>query len=112
MKMQSMVTGANEHLGNTLVRALLAQGQHVRAGVRDPERSTALGGLDCQIVRAELQAPDSLRQALQGLANLHASSRAEVLEALNTLSPGHRLPPRAPKALLPLIAWLQEQRAR
>lgn len=268
-----MVTGANGHLGNTLVRALLARGQHVRAGVRDPDRSTALNGLDCQVIRAELQDPGSLRQALQGvdvlyqvaavfkhwarnpyaeivdvnvqgtrnvlraaaeagvqrvvyvssvaavghngqrlnenswntdrqnpyylskilseraawdtaqayglpmvavlpsaiigphatrltdtmgflaavlarklvldpnfhfnfvdvrdvadgliraaekgclgqryiLANQHASSLAEVIEALNTLCPGHRLPPRAPKALLLLIAWLQEQRAR
>jgi dihydroflavonol-4-reductase len=46
------------------------------------------------------------------LANHQASSLAEVIEALNTLCPGFRLPPRAPKALLLLIAWLQEQRAR
>lgn len=31
---------------------------------------------------------------------------------LNTLCPGYRSPRRAPKALLMLIAWLQEQRAR
>lgn len=273
MNTLSMVTGANGHLGNTLVRALLARGQQVRAGVRAPNRSPALNGLDCQIVRAELQDPDSLCQALQGvdvlyqvaavfkhwarnphaeivdvnvqgtrnvlraaaeagvqrvvyvssvaavghngqrlnenswnndqqnpyylskilseraawdtaqaydlpmvavlpsaiigphatrltdtmgflaavlarklvldpnfyfnfvdvrdvadgliraaekgrpgqryiLANQQASSLAEVIEALNTLCPGFRLPPRAPKALLLLIAWLQEQRAR
>lgn len=273
MNTLSMVTGANGHLGNTLVRALLARGQQVRAGVRDPNRSPALNGLDCQIVRAELQDPDSLCQALQGvdvlyqvaavfkhwarnphaeivdvnvqgtrnvlraaaeagvqrvvyvssvaavghngqrlnenswnndqqnpyylskilseraawdtaqaydlpmvavlpsaiigphatrltdtmgflaavlarklvldpnfyfnfvdvrdvadgliraaekgrpgqryiLANQQASSLAEMIEALNTLCPGFRLPPRAPKALLLLIAWLQEQRAR
>lgn len=273
MNTLSMVTGANGHLGNTLVRALLARGHHVRAGVRDPYQSEALNGLDCQQVRAELQDPASLRQALQGvdvlyqvaavfkhwagnpqaeivdinvqgtrnvlraaaeagvqrvvyvssvaavghngqrldehswnteqrnpyyhskilservawdtaqayelpmvavlpsaivgphalrltdtmgflaavlarkmvldpnfyfnfvdvrdvadgliraaekgrpgqryiLANQRASSLAEVIEALNTLCPGYRLPRRAPKALLLLIAWLQEQRAR
>ena len=273
MNTLAMVTGANGHLGNTLVRALLARGQIVRAGVRDPDRSPALDGLDCQRVYAELQDPDSLRQALQGvdvlyqvaavfkhwakdpqteivevnvqgtrnilraaaeagvkrvvyvssvaavghngqpldegtwnsdprnpyyrskilaeraawecaqahdlslvtvlpsaiigphatrltdtmgflaavlvrklvldphfhfnfvdvrdvadgliraaehgrrgeryiLANRHASSLAEVIEALNSLNPGWRLPRRAPKALLLLIAWLQEQRAR
>lgn len=273
MNTLSMVTGANGHLGNTLIRALLARGQQVRAGVRDPDRSPALNGLDCHVVRAELQDPDSLRQALQGvdvlyqvaavfkhwarnphaeivdvnvqgtrnvlraasevgvrrvvyvssvaavghngqrldenswntdqnnpyyrskilseraawetaqaydlpmvtvlpsaiigphatrltdtmgflaavlarklvldpnfyfnfvdvrdvadgliraaekgrpgqryiLANQRASSLAEVIEALNTLYPGYRLPRRAPKALLLLIAWLQEQRAR
>lgn len=46
------------------------------------------------------------------LANQRASSLAEVIEALNTLCSGYRLPRRAPKALLLLIAWLQEQRAR
>ncbi|WP_205885954.1 NAD-dependent epimerase/dehydratase family protein [Pseudomonas laurylsulfativorans] len=273
MNTLSLVTGANGHLGNTLVRALLAREQQVRAGVRDPQPSAALNGLDCQVVRAELQDPDSLRQALQGvdvlyqvaavfkhwarnpqaeivdvnvqgtrnvlraaaeagvrrvvyvssvaavghngqrldesswnndqdnpyyrskilseraawetaqacdlpmvavlpsaiigphatrltdtmgflaavlarklvldpnfhfnfvdvrdvadglicaaeqgrpgqrylLANQRASSLAEVIEALNTLCPGYRLPRRAPKALLLLIAWLQEQRAR
>ena len=71
MNALSMVTGANGHLGNTLVRALLARGQHVRAGVRDPGASTALSGLDCQVVRAELQDPDSLRQALQGVDVLY-----------------------------------------
>ncbi|AFY20552.1 NAD(P)H-binding protein [Pseudomonas sp. UW4] len=93
MNTLSLVTGANGHLGNTLVRALLARGQQVRAGVRDPDRSAALNGLDCQVVCAELQDPDSL-------------------QALNTLCPGYRLPRRAPKALLLLIARLQEQRAR
>ncbi len=67
----SMITGANGHLGNTLVQALLARGQRVRAGVRDPDRSEALTGLDCQVVRAELQDPDSLRQALQGVDVLY-----------------------------------------
>lgn len=71
MSTLSMVTGANGHLGNTLVRALIARGQRVRAGVRDPDRSAALAGLDCQVVRAELQAPQSLRQALQGVDVLY-----------------------------------------
>ncbi len=71
MNTLSLVTGANGHLGNTLVRALLARGQHVRAGVRDLDRGAALNGLDCQVVCAELQDPDSLRQALQGVDVLY-----------------------------------------
>ena len=71
MKTLAMVTGANGHLGNTLVRALLARGQTVRAGVRDPHHSPALERLDCQRVRAELQDPGSLRQALQGVDVLY-----------------------------------------
>lgn len=71
MKTLSLVTGANGHLGNTLVKELLARGLPVRAGVRDPQASKALNGLDCQIVRAELQDPDSLRQALKGVDVLY-----------------------------------------
>lgn len=35
----SSVTGSNGHLGNNLVRALLARGERVRASVRDPART-------------------------------------------------------------------------
>jgi len=71
MNTLSLVTGANGHLGNTLVRALLDRGQQVRAGVRDPDRCAALNGLDCQVVCAELLDPDSLRKALQGVDVLY-----------------------------------------
>lgn len=67
----SMVTGANGHLGNNLVRQLLARGQPVRAGVRDPAHSTALQGLGCEVVRAELKDIDSLRQSLKGVDVLY-----------------------------------------
>lgn len=67
----SMVTGANGHLGNNLVRQLLARGQPVRAGVRDPAHSSALQVLGCEVVRAELQDIDSLRQSLQGVDVLY-----------------------------------------
>lgn len=67
MSALSMVTGANGHLGNNLVRQLLARGQAVRAGVRDPAGSSVLHGLGCEIVRVELQDIDSLRQSLQGV---------------------------------------------
>lgn len=66
-----MVTGANGHLGNNLVRQLLARGQHVRAGVRDVARCSALNDLNCQVVRAELQDFDSLCQSLQGVDVLY-----------------------------------------
>lgn len=71
MRTLSLVTGANGHLGNTLVRELLARGQQVRAGVRDPCRSTALNVLGCQVVRAELQDQASLRLALEGVDVLY-----------------------------------------
>ena len=71
MSALSMVTGANGHLGNNLVRQLLGRGQAVRAGVRDPAGCSALHGLGCEVVRAELQDIDSLRQSLQGVDVLY-----------------------------------------
>ena len=35
MSQRVLVTGANGHLGNNLVRRLYAQGDEVRAGMRD-----------------------------------------------------------------------------
>lgn len=66
-----LVTGANGHLGNTLVRALLARGERVRAGVRDLDNRAPFVGLDCQLVYAELQDKAALLQALQGVDVLY-----------------------------------------
>lgn len=66
-----LVTGANGHLGNTLVRALLARGHTVRAGVRQPADDRAFQGLACERVRLELQDPATLRAALQGVDVLY-----------------------------------------
>lgn len=66
-----LVTGANGHLGNTLVRALLERGQSVRAGVRRPEHSAPFEGLGCERVPLELQDPATLRRALVGVDVLY-----------------------------------------
>lgn len=67
----SLVTGANGHLGNTLVRTLLARGERVRAGVRDIHDRTAFAGLDCELVYTELLDKHALEQALQGVDVLY-----------------------------------------
>ncbi|WP_399684915.1 NAD-dependent epimerase/dehydratase family protein [Xenophilus sp.] len=66
-----LVTGANGHLGNTLVRALLARGHAVRAGVRRMEDRQPLEGLPCERVRLDLLDADSLRRALMGVDVLY-----------------------------------------
>jgi len=72
----ALVTGANGHLGNTLVRALLGRGYAVRAGVRRLEDKAPLEGLCCERVRLELLDADSLRKALTGVDVLYQVAAA------------------------------------
>ena len=67
----SLVTGANGHLGNNVVRALLGRGEAVRAGVRDLIASGPLEGLSCEVVRADLMDKASLLGALEGVDTLY-----------------------------------------
>lgn len=62
-----LVTGANGHLGNTLVRTLLEQGCQVRAGVRNIDDAAPFAGLDCQRVYAELRDEAAMLRALEGV---------------------------------------------
>lgn len=67
----SLVTGANGHLGNALVRALLARGHAVRAGVRRLDDTLPFQGLSCERVPLELTDATSLRRALAGVDVLY-----------------------------------------
>ena len=60
----AVVTGAGGHLGGNLVRALLAQGQRVRAV--DLRWTRALDGLELDWCEADLRDPASIRGALTG----------------------------------------------
>ncbi len=71
MKKISLVTGANGHLGNNLVRELLKRGENVRASVRDLKDTEPFKGLDCEIVYADLMDKDSLHKALEGVDTLY-----------------------------------------
>ncbi len=71
MSKLNLVTGANGHLGNNLVRALLENGEQVRASVRDPKNTAPFEGLDCEIVQADLMDKDSLVSALEGVDTLY-----------------------------------------
>ncbi|NOI13400.1 NAD-dependent epimerase/dehydratase family protein [Vibrio hepatarius] len=66
-----LVTGANGHLGNNLVRALSKQGHNVRAGIRNPDKSSSLAGVDCEIVYCDLLDKASLQAALQDIDTLY-----------------------------------------
>jgi dihydroflavonol-4-reductase len=59
-----LVTGATGHIGNVLVRALLARDQAVRALLLPGEDSRPLEGLDVELVEGDVLGLDSLRAAM------------------------------------------------
>ena len=78
----NLVTGANGHVGNNLVRALLANGETVRASVRNLNNREPFDGLNCELVQADLMDKDSLRQAMIGVDTLYQV--AAVLKTWST----------------------------
>lgn len=79
----SLVTGANGHLGNNLVRLLLAKGEKVKASVRNTQNTQPFEGLDCDIVHADLTSKSSMMAAFEGVTNLYAVGAAFKLWAKN-----------------------------
>ena len=67
----SLVTGANGHLGNNLVRELVKRGENVRGSVRNLNDKEPFIGLDCEVVYADLMNKESLRKALDGVDTLY-----------------------------------------
>lgn len=59
-----LVTGATGHLGNVLVRELLARGERVRALVL-PEDCSPLQSLNVELVEGDVLAPPSLARAME-----------------------------------------------
>jgi dihydroflavonol-4-reductase len=62
-----LVTGANGHLGNNLVRQLIEQGYTVKAGVRDTSNTAPFDGLDCELVYTDILNKQAMEQALDGV---------------------------------------------
>ena len=68
----SLVTGANGHLGNNLVRLLLSKNHQVRASVRNLNKQESFEGLDCDVVQADITNRESLKKAFKNVTNLYA----------------------------------------
>ncbi len=79
----ALVTGANGHLGNNLVRLLLQKGIPVRASVRNLQNLQSFEGLDCEVVQADITDKPSLLRAMQGVETLYAVGAAFKLWAKN-----------------------------
>jgi dihydroflavonol-4-reductase len=63
----NLVTGATGHIGNVLVRHLLARGQKVRAMLMPGEDPSPLDGLDIERVEADVLDFKSLQDAFRGI---------------------------------------------
>jgi len=68
----SLVSGANGHLGNNLVRLLLQKGIPVRATVRNIRNKKPFEGLNCEVVQADITDKASFVKALQGVETFYA----------------------------------------
>ncbi len=77
----ALVTGANGHLGNNLVRLLIEKGVPVRASVRNLKNREPFTGLDCEVVQADITDKQSLKKALQGVETFYAVGAAFKLWA-------------------------------
>ncbi len=76
--MQVLVTGATGLIGCAIAKALVAQGQQVRALVRDPARAARVLPAQVELVRGDVTAPDSLPPALAGVQRVfHAAGLPE-----------------------------------
>ena len=75
----NLVTGATGHIGNVLVRELLAGGQRVRALVRPGKIPHALAGLDVEIVPGDVLDRDSLERAMHNVSLVyHLAARISL----------------------------------
>ena len=71
-----LVTGANGHLGNNLVRILHDKGENVRASVRNVNYTEPFEGLDCEVVYADILDRESLSKAMEGIDILYQVAAA------------------------------------
>ncbi|WP_442587227.1 NAD-dependent epimerase/dehydratase family protein [Pedobacter sp. AW31-3R] len=79
----ALVSGANGHLGNNLVRFLIGKGIPVRATVRDINNKTPFAGLDCEVVQADITNKATFVKALQGVETFYAVGASFRLWAKN-----------------------------
>ena len=79
----ALVSGANGHLGNNLVRLLISKGIPVRASVRNIKNKEPFAGIDCEVVQSDITDKQSLIKALQGVETFYAVGAVFKLWAKN-----------------------------
>lgn len=77
--MTTLVTGATGLVGNNVVRALLAQGHHVRVLARATSDSRPFAGLDVEIASGDVCDADAVQRAAAGVTRVvHAAARVHL----------------------------------
>lgn len=66
LAMKCFVTGASGFIGANLVHELVAQGHQVRALVRPGSDLRGLAGVQCELIKGDVQDRSALREALEG----------------------------------------------
>lgn len=77
----ALVSGANGHLGNNLVRFLIKKGIPVRATVRNSDNKVPFADLDCEVIQADITDKGSFVKALRGVETFYAVGAAFKLWA-------------------------------
>ncbi len=81
-----LVTGATGHIGNVLVRALIARGEKVRALVLPGEDCRSIQGLEIETISGDVTQPVSLEKAMQGVRKVfHLAGIISILPGKNKL---------------------------
>jgi dihydroflavonol-4-reductase len=81
-----LVTGATGHIGNVLVRELLARGEKVRALILPKESHAPLNGLDVDAVVGDVLDLDSVFKSLRGIRGIfHLAGVISIMPGANSI---------------------------
>lgn len=79
-----LVAGATGGLGQQIVSRLLLRGKHVRALVRDVQKSRALLGENLEHVQGDTRQPDALHEAVNGVSTVICVTGTRSPEGANS----------------------------